>query len=240
MVHPIVPDSRPDATPDLARPDGLAGIAKQEEKDCKQHGEHLVVVLDDERTILVGLERLLTAHGYRVRLHAAPDEFFQAGLPTVPACLLLDNQLGHCMTGVQVHAEMQQRNWFMPTVFVTAHWDVHTVVDAMRAGADDFLAKPYNPTELVEAVERALDRARTRSRDHLLDAGIRTKVATLTPREREIVRLVVTGLINKEIADHLDIAVVTVKLHRGRAMRKLGAGNSAELAHIAMRADLSR
>ena len=197
------------------------------------HGDHLVLVLDDDQSILTGLERLLTTHGYRVRLHAESDDFFRAGLPKVPACLLLDNQLGHGMTGVQVHAELHRRGWNLPTVFVTAHWNVQTVVNVMRAGADGFLTKPYNPHDLLDAVEQALHRARSQQRDTLLTANVRARAATLTAREREIVRLIVAGLLNKQIADQLDLALVTVKVHRGRAMRKLGAGNPAELAHAA-------
>ena len=200
----------------------------------------LVMVLDDDQSILVGLERLLTAHGYSVRLHAEPDEFFRAGLPDVPACLLLDNHLGDGMTGVQVHAEMQRRSWNIPTVFVTAHWDVQTVVQAMRAGADDFLAKPYNPEKLMEVVEQAMQRAHVQYQNGLQIAAARAKAATLTDREREIVRYVVAGLLNKEIADQLNLAVITVKVHRAKAMHKLGAGNPAELAHIATLAGIVR
>lgn len=203
------------------------------------HGDHAVLVLDDDVSILSSLERLLTAHGYSVRLHAEPDQFFRAGVPRGPACLLLDNQLGNGRTGVEVHAEMQRLGWDIPTVFVTAHWDVQTVVRVMRAGADDFLAKPYNPVELIAAVARALQRARTNHRDGLQVEAARAKAASLTPREREIVRLVVTGFLNKEIADQLDLAVVTVKVHRGRAMHKLGAGNPSELARLAALAGIT-
>ena len=103
----------------------------------------------------------------------------------------------------------------------------------MRAGADGFLTKPFDPAELVEAVALALQRSRDRQQREFTAAEARAKVAALTPREREIVRLVVQGLLNKEIADQLDLALITVKVHRGRAIRKLGAGNPAELVHIA-------
>ena len=119
-------------------------------------GDHAVLVLDDDRFIRVGLERLLAAHGYKVRLHAEPDELFRDGMPQVPACLLLDNQLGEGMTGVEVHEELLRRGWFIPTVFLTAHWNVQLVVNAIRAGADGFLTKPFDPTELVDAVALAL------------------------------------------------------------------------------------
>jgi len=193
----------------------------------------LVLVLDDDPAILIGLERLLTTHGYSVKLYADPEAFFSDGLPAEPACLLLDNQLGNGTSGVEVHAEMRRRAWDITTVFVTAHWDIQTVVQAMRAGADDFLAKPYHPAKLLEVVEQALQRSLVMHREGLQAAAARAKLATLTDREREIVRWVVGGLLNKEIADQLNLAEITVKVHRGSAMRKLGAGNAAELAHIA-------
>ena len=204
------------------------------------HADHMVLVLDDDQSILISLERLLQAHGYSVRVYSESEDFFRAGLPEVPACLLLDNQLGNGMTGVQVHAELYRRGWNLPTVFVTAHWNVQSVVNAMRAGADGFLTKPYNPAELLDAVALALHRAFIQQRDNLHTTTARTLAASLTTREREIVRLVVSGLLNKEIADQLNLALITVKVHRGRAMHKLGAGNPAELARIAALAGITR
>jgi len=232
MMHPspqTVPDARFHASPRRnpgARETGVTRV------------DHVVVVLDDDLALLRSLERLLKAHGYHVRAHSEPVDFFRAGMPEVPSCLILDNQLGDCMTGVQVHAELHRRGWKLPTVFVTAHWNVRSVVHAMRAGADGFLSKPYDPAELVEAVAQALQRSRDQHQDGLLAAGVRVKAAALTPRELEIVRLVVAGLFNKEIADQLGIALVTVKVHRGRAMHKLGAGNAADLARLAALAGL--
>lgn len=197
--------------------------------DC----DHAVLVLDDDHHVLSGLERLLTVHGYRVHLYSESEEFFRAGMPSVPSCLILDNQLNDGMTGTDVHAELQRRGWVIPTVFLTAHWDIQSVVKAMRAGADGFITKPFDPKELIEAVEQALQRSRASHRDGNLAAEARAKAATLTARERQIVKLVVDGLLNKEIADQLDLALITVKVHRGRAMQKLGAGNPAELARIA-------
>lgn len=196
--------------------------------------QHLsqVLILDDDPAVLVSLERLLAANGYAARTHLTPDDLFGAGQPPAPACLLLDQNLG-AVKGTDVHAELQQRGWFLPTVFLTADWDTHTVVQAMRGGADDYLTKPYDPDELIRAVSRGLERARAgqSARDEI--ARARAAAATLTARERTIVGLVVSGLLNKQIAHQLGLAVVTVKVHRGRAMQKLGAKNPAELAHIA-------
>lgn len=198
-----------------------------EPDDCQ------VLVLDDDPSVLASLERLLSTMGYRVRLHSTPDDFFRAGFPKFPACLLLDNHLGEGMTGVEVHAEIIRRGWKLPTVFLTAHWNVQSVVKAMRDGADGFVTKPVDTKELLDAVRTAFRNVRIRAVEELLDDEIRSRAASLTKRELEIVRLVVKGLLNKEIADQLGLAVVTVKLHRGRAMKKLGAGNPYELARFA-------
>jgi FixJ family two-component response regulator len=200
----------------------------------------MVLLLDDDPALVASVERLLKVHGYQVRSHTRVDDFFQAGLPSVPACLLLDNQLGNGLSGVQVHEEILRRGWFMPTVFLTGSWDVRMVVKVMRDGADGFLTKPFDPTELLAEVAKALQRAKTGRQDAVKVAGARARAATLTPRERQIVVLVVDGLLNKEIADRLKLALVTVKVYRASAMAKLGAGNSSELAHLAALAGIVR
>ena len=179
----------------------------------------MVVVLDGGRGIRTGLERLLTAHGFRVRLHAEADRLFRDGLPTFPSCLLLDTELGSGMTGVEAHADLLRRHWFIPMVFLAGAWNVRLVVNAMRAGADGFLAKPFVPAEVVDAVALALQHSRDKQNDGFAAAGARSKIASLTHHEREIVRLVVAGLFNKEIADQLDLAVITVKVYRSRQPR---------------------
>jgi FixJ family two-component response regulator len=194
---------------------------------------HTVLVLDDDRSVVNGLQRLLSAHGYKVRAYLEFESLFREGLPGAPACLILDNQLRDGMTGMQVHQEMQRRGWEIPTVFLTAHWNVQSVVKAMRAGADGFLTKPFEPAELLSAVSEALDRASRKMVEDQFTSDVRKRSASLTQREKEVVKLVVAGKLNKEIADILNLALVTVKVHRGRAMRKLGAGNAAELARIA-------
>jgi FixJ family two-component response regulator len=203
-----------------------------------KRNDHVVMVLDDDTAILGGLNRLLTLHGYQVCLYSAAADFFAAGMPEIPACLILDNHLGDGMTGLEIHAEMQRIGWDIPTVFLTAHWNVQSVVNAMRAGADGFLTKPFDPAQLLDEVAKALERAHARQQDGEQATAARAKAALLTEREREVVSLVVRGLLNKEIADQLDLALVTVKVHRGRAMQKLGAGNPAELARIASLAGL--
>ena len=200
--------------------------------------ETLVLALDDDPVVLASLEHLMAANGHPVQVYSDSKEFFRAGPPSVPACLLLDQELGSGVTGVEVHAEMQHLGWELPTIFLTAHWDVQVVVDVMRAGADGFLTKPYDPNKLLREVTRALARSRTLIAAGLELAELRARADSLTPRERSIVSLVVAGRLNKEIAGDLDLALVTVKVHRGRAMHKMAAGNAAELAHLAAMAGI--
>jgi len=200
--------------------------------------DHLVIALDDNPSVLDSLDKLLSAHGHPVRKHANRDDFLRAGLPEVPACLLLDYQLEDGISGTDVYKEMNCRGWNLPTIFLTGHGSVPLVVQAMREGADGFLTKPYDPQELLEEVERALEHARTLAETRAKESQLLARAAKLTAREREIVVLVVEGCLNKEIADRLDLALVTVKVHRSRAMHKLGAGNPAELAQLAIQAGI--
>lgn len=189
--------------------------------------------MDDNLNMLTALERLLTTHGYRVRLHQDPAEFLTTGPPAGPACLLLDNQLEASMTGVQVHAEMVRRGWNLPTIFLSAHWNVQSVVTAIRAGADGYLTKPYEATELLKAIGEALQRAQATHEQNKKKAASLALAATLTKRERQIACLVLAGKMNKAIADELGLALVTVKVYRARARSKLGVTNTAELASFA-------
>lgn len=193
---------------------------------------HTVILLDDDRSVLRSLERLLMSHGFDVRSHLDAQDFFRAGPPAGPACLLLDQNLGHS-SGLEVHAEIRRRGWMLPTIFLTAHFDTSSVVAAVRGGADDFITKPYSSPELVAAVNRALQHAEREINENRTLVDLHARAARLSERERSIASLVLAGMLNKEIADHLQLALVTVKAHRGRAMKKLGAKNAAELARIA-------
>jgi FixJ family two-component response regulator len=135
---------------------------------------------------------------------------------------------------------MKRRGWAVPAVILTSQGDTRAVVRAMLNGADDCLAKPYDPHELVTAVGRAVGRCIENQQAEQWRAEIRQRAATLSPRERAIVSLVVAGLLNKQIGDRLNLALVTVKVHRGRAMRKLGARSAADLAHLALSAGITR
>jgi len=201
-------------------------------------GDSTVLVLDDDHAILRSLRRLFAAHGYHVRTFSSVDELLRARRPAPPACLILDQTLGSDR-GTEALAALRKMNWDFPTIFLTADWNTHTVVQAMRNGADDYITKPYEPDELLAAVVRALENARQAMGQVGEIAELQQRAALLTQRERSIVALVVAGLLNKQIAGRLGIALVTVKLHRGRAMRKLGAQNAAELARLAVRAGIT-
>ena len=220
------------------RPASQSHTGNRHAADEPSQGDHSVVVLDDDPSILKGLELLLTSRSYKVRLHQSPEELLDAGQPSAPACLLLDNHLGDCMSGLEVYQELQRLGWWIPIVFITAHWSVNSVVKAMRAGADGYLTKPYDPAELLDVVSEALSRSAELAKTSARAAEARALAATLTDRERQIVDLIVKGHLNKEIADRLGLALVTVKVHRGRAMQKLKAGNPAELVHVSRLAGL--
>ena len=198
--------------------------------------DHLVMLVDDDPSILRALERLLVSRGYKVRAFSGGDGLLEHGEPKTPACLVLDHLLGGGQTGLELHATLRGLGWSVPTVFLTAHWDVPSVVQAMRDGADGFLTKPCEPGDILSAVERAMACSIERHTERQHSAGLRERAALLTAREREILRLVVGGALNKEVAETLGLALVTVKVHRGNAMRKLGARNAAELARLAAEA----
>ena len=233
-VTPMKATSRPRATATPHANENRCGCHVSTLPQVKKtmHEESMVLVLDDDRRVRTDLQRLLKTHGFGVRLHSEPQELLHHGLPTVPACLLLDNRLHKAMTGVDVHEELLRRDWSIPTVFLADDWNVPMVVNAMRAGADGFLTKPFNPAEVVDAVALALQRSSAKQQQGTTAVAARLKLATLTLRELEIVRMVIEGMLNKEIADALDLALITVKVHRGHAMKKLGVANPAELARL--------
>lgn len=193
---------------------------------------HSVFVLDNDSATISKIKVLLESFGITVKCFNQADRLLASKPPAYPSCLILDSDLGDGIDGLDVHSQLLESGWSTPTLFLTACRDVRAVVKAMLNGANNYLTKPFDPDELVEAVFNALEHSRDSLRKSESAAHARCLVSTLTAREREVVNLVVSGHLNKEIASKLNIALVTVKVHRGRAMRKLSAGNSAELAHI--------
>jgi FixJ family two-component response regulator len=201
-------------------------------------GAATVLILDGDRIAARDAERILATAGFRTRIYRDPEVFLNSDPPNDRSCLLLEHHLKQGMSGADVHRELLRRGCTIPVVFFTANWSVQSVIDAIRAGADGFVPKPIDAAELLDSIHGAIERASTLQPQQHPAIRVRALAATLTGRERQIVRLVVSGMLNKEIAAHLGLALVTIKAHRGRAMHKLGAGNAAELAHIASIAGL--
>jgi FixJ family two-component response regulator len=189
----------------------------------------LVFVVDDDDSVRRALERLIRSAGHRVEVFASAREFLgNAGVGTRPACLVLDIELPD-VNGLQLQRELGAA---LPIIFITGHGDIAMTVRAMKAGACDFLPKPVRDVDLLHAIEQALERA---SQNYLgrceLDT-FRRRFDRLTPREREVMALVVTGRLNKQVASDLSAAEKTIKVHRARVMAKMEVTSLAQLVHI--------
>lgn len=197
-----------------------------------------VLVLDADRSAASELEKLLVQQGCAVRAYADLKELLDTGIPEAPCCLLLGAVWKDGDSGLEQIAELRRRNWNVPIVLMAKHWDIELVVDAMRAGADGFVPRPFESGQLLATLGKALEGGRQAGRNGGSIYESQSRLSALNDREREVVRLVVGGLLNKEIACRMGLALVTVKVYRSRAMKKLGAGNAAELAKITTLAGL--
>ena len=197
----------------------------------------IIFVVDDDPSIRKSLQRLLTVAGFQVQTFGSAREFLAAGHSDPPNCLILDVRLPG-LDGLELQKLLTEQGPAPPIVFITGHGDIPMSVRAIKAGAIDFLAKPFSEEALFSAVEQAIDKSR---RDNALIADmteIRNRLSLLTPRETEVLRHVVSGHLNKQIAVEMGVAEKTVKVHRGRAMHKLHAQSVAELVHMLGRAGL--
>jgi FixJ family two-component response regulator len=190
-----------------------------------------VYVVDDDASICRALARLLRSAGFAVQTFPSAKAFLDWSAPDRPACLVLDIRMPG-PSGLDLQSALREADRLLPIVFITGHGDVATSVRAMKAGAVDFLQKPFDDQELLACVQRALETSRAQRAERAERAMLGQRVACLTPREREVLRLVVTGMLNKQIADKLDIAEKTVKVHRGRVMEKMLAGSVADLVRM--------
>jgi FixJ family two-component response regulator len=214
----------------------ISGNILERELNRPDPKERWVLILDLDASSIRDLLEPVMPDGCGVLTHADLEELLKAGVPSFPSCLLLGEARHNGRTGLgalEVLAELRRRNLNLPVVVLAQQWNLPQVVEIMRAGAAGFLARPVNPAELHDAVKQALERAGDDHRNGLSAADASARVFSLNHRELEVVRLVVNGKLNKEIADHLDLALVTVKVYRSRAMKKLGAGNPAEMVNIA-------
>jgi FixJ family two-component response regulator len=194
--------------------------------------ERTVLVIDDDPLTCGALSSLFRSVGLSVRTFASATELLEHPLPDVPSCLVLDVRLPR-LSGFDLQTELSRLGVKIPIIFITGHGDIPMSVKAMKAGAVDFLTKPFRDLEMLDAVTGALERDLKRRREEQSNLGIRARFETLTPRERQIMALVTAGLMNKEVAFRIGISEMTVKIHRGHMMRKMGMTSLADLVLIA-------
>jgi FixJ family two-component response regulator len=194
--------------------------------------ETLVCIVDDDAALRSALSSLLRSVGMRTASFASVAEFLRQPLPELPSCLLLDVRLPGG-SGLDLQAELNRTNNGLPIVFMTGHGDIPMSVRAMKAGAVDFLAKPFREQDLLDAVALAIEADRQRRALAQAGAELAARHATLTPRERQVMALAARGLMNKQIAGEVGTSEITVKIHRGNAMRKMGAKTFADLVRMA-------
>jgi FixJ family two-component response regulator len=198
----------------------------------------IVYVVDDDPSFRKAVSRLLRTTGLEVETLASAQEFLDHPKVDRPSCLVLDVRMPG-PSGIDLQAALQEARRDLPIVFMTGHGDVSTSVRAMKGGAVDFLEKPFRAAELLACVQRGLARSRQSRVERAERTTVERRFATLTPREQDVLRLVVTGLLNKQIAGELGIAEKTVKIHRGQVMQKMEAGSVAELVPMAQKLGLT-
>jgi len=192
----------------------------------------IVFVIDDDISVREGLSALFRSVGLDVKAFASAADFLQSKLPDGPSCMVLDVRLPG-LSGLDFQAELAKANIQIPIVFMTGHGDIPMTVRAMKAGAVEFLPKPFRDQEMLDAVQTGLEQDRERRKRAGDTSKLQANFDTLTPREREIMALVTAGLMNKQIAGEIGVSEVTVKLHRGNVMRKMAAKSLAELVRMA-------
>jgi FixJ family two-component response regulator len=197
-----------------------------------QETQPIVFVVDDDESMRKGLGNLLRSVGLRAETFAAAPDFLAVELPHGPCCLILDVRLPG-LSGLDFQAKLASAKIDIPIIFITGHGDIPMTVRAMKAGALEFLTKPFRDQDLLDAVQAALERDRARHRDGDIIVALRAKFATLTPREQEVMACVTGGLMNKQVAAEIGVTENTVKVHRGNVTRKMGARSLAELVRMA-------
>ena len=201
-------------------------------KTPEKEGQPVVFVIDDDESLRDALKELFRMVGLRAETFAAPADFMKSKRPDGPACLVLDIRLPG-ISGLDFQAELAKTGIKIPIVFMTGHGDIPMTVKAMKAGALEFLPKPFRDQDMLDAVQLALERDRTARQAERANAQLRANFDTLSQRERDVMAFVAAGLMNKQIAAQLGLAEITVKLHRGNLMRKMNARSVAELARMA-------
>ena len=192
----------------------------------------MVFIVDDDESLRESLGSLFRSVGLRVELFGTAPEFLSTALPDVPSCLVLDVRLPG-LSGLDFQSELVRANVRIPIIFMTGHGDIPMSVRAMKAGAVEFLTKPFRDQDMLDAVQLALAKDRLRCDNEQANIDLKSRFAGLTKREREVMALVTDGLMNKQIAARIGLSEITVKVHRGNVTRKMGARSLAELVKMA-------
>ena len=195
---------------------------------------YIVFVVDDDPSVRRAIKRLIESVGLRVEAFASAQEFLRVQQLDIPSCLVLDIRLPR-KSGLELQRELAESNHPIPIIFITAHGDIPMTVRAMKAGAVEFLTKPFRDQDLLDAIHHALERDRLRQQQEAEVATLRERFALLTPREQEVLPWVISGLLNKQIAAEIGTTEATVKVHRSQLMRKMGAESVTDLVRMAER-----
>ena len=191
-----------------------------------------VFVIDDDGRMRAAMQRLLKSVGLRGEVFATPQDFLRRKLPDGPTCLVLDVRLPG-MSGLDVQRKLAEAGVQIPIIFITGHGDIPMTVKAMKSGAVEFLTKPFRDQDLLDAIQQALERdGRTRQQQHEIEE-LKERYETLTTREREVMGLLVSGMLTKQIASRLGTSEITAQVHRGQVMRKMHANSPVELGRMA-------
>lgn len=194
-------------------------------------GDPIVLIVDDDPSMRRALTNLFQSVGLKVEAFSSAAEIMEAKPPAVPSCLVLDIRLPGS-SGLDLQADLAKANIHTPIIFITGHGDIPMTVRAMKSGAVDFLTKPVRDQDMLDAVQAAIERDRKRRDAEKSISGMRSRFEALTTRERDVLALVASGLMNKQVAAELGLAEITVKIYRGQIMRKMGAKSLADLVRM--------